>query len=214
VSWAGLPTSSKFGRDFLDGLNSSAFCPAYGTMDMNGDGRPDLVLTSDCDDATAVGRDHWLVYMNTGSGFAATPVRWAGLPTSSKFGRDFLDGLYSSAFCPAYGTTDMNGDGKPDLVLTSDCDDSTTVGRDHWLVYMNMGAGFAATPVSWAGLPTSSKFGRDFLDGLYSTAFCPAYGTMDMNGDGHPDLVLTSDCDDTTSVGTDHWLVYLAECRP
>jgi hypothetical protein len=102
----------------------------------------------------------------------------------------------------------MNGDRKPDLVITSDCGATPTLGEDHWLVYLNTGSGFAASSTTW---PTPN--GRyDF--GL-ANSICGSllYATADMNGDQKPDLVITSDCGTTASLGQDHWLVYLNACH-
>jgi hypothetical protein len=104
----------------------------------------------------------------------------------------------------------MNGDGKPDLVISSDCATTSTVGVDHWLVHLNTGAGFAGTATSWA-LPAASGF--SFGSGLAAVYNCPQYATSDFNGDGTPDLVISGDCDTTSTVGVDHWLVYTGSCN-
>jgi len=195
-----LPAGPNF--SYAGGLALSTGCPAYATGDLDGDGKPDLVVTSDCDATAGVGSDHWLVYRNTGSGFSASATTWA-LPAKSGF--SFTGGLAATYSCPIYATTDMNADGKPDLVVTSDCDSTSGVGADHWLVYLNTGAGFSATATSWA-LPASAAF--SFITGTSAVHGCPEYATTDMNGDGKPDLVITWDCGNT-GVATDHWLVYL-----
>ncbi len=56
---------------------------------MNGDAKPDLVVTSVCNaTASPIGDQRWDVYLNTGQGFASTPTPWA-LPSAqypSSFG--------------------------------------------------------------------------------------------------------------------------------
>ena len=106
-----------------------------------------FVVVDDCDTSTTVGKDHWLVYRNTGSGFAASPTSWA-LPTVA--GGVFNWGLATYDMCPTYSTFDIDGDGKADLVIPDDCDASSTVGKDHWLVYRSTGSGFAASPINWS----------------------------------------------------------------
>jgi hypothetical protein len=204
ASWA-LPAGAGF--SFTDGLAAVYSCPEYGTSDFDGDGKPDLVITYDCGNALNVGTDHWLVYANTGAGFAGTALSWA-LPTGMGF--TFKNGLGALYSCPVYGTDDFDGDGKPELVITSDCGNTTGVGTDHWLVSRNMGAGFNGGTVSWT-LPPGS--GYSFTGGLESSTSCPGYATRDLDGDGRPDLVITSDCGNSVGVGTDHWLVYPASCH-
>ncbi|HEY8089300.1 MAG TPA: VCBS repeat-containing protein, partial [Polyangiaceae bacterium] len=119
------------------------------SVDLTGDGKLDLVLTETCTDAT-VGASHWLVYANTGSGFSATPATFAlpaqTLPLTSVSGANT-----ACAGTPSqkWTTVDVNGDKKPDLVLTETCSDST-VGSTHWLVYANTGSGFATSPTTFA----------------------------------------------------------------
>ena len=48
----------------------------------------------------------------------------------------------------AYATLDIDGDFKPDLVMT-ERNVMATVGTSRWLVYKNMGTGFAPTPIDW-----------------------------------------------------------------
>jgi len=200
LTWA-LPTKS--GYSFYDGLDATSNCPAYATVDMTGDGRPDLVVTADCPTTGTVGVDHWLLYLNTGSGFATTPMNW---PLPAKSGYTFSNGLNATSNCPAYATVDMTGEGRPDLVVTADCATAGTVGLDHWVMYLNSGSGFSMTPINW---PLPTKSGYSFTGGLSATSNCPAYTTVDMTGEGRPDLVVTADCPTTGTVGTDHWVVYL-----
>ena len=121
----------------------------------------------------------------------------------------------------AFGTStqnvdliDMNGDGLPDQV--------TTDGAGHLLVYLNLGYGFAATPVTWTNLGGTSitsinqssslgiNGGVGFNDGIYGYAggasaeadfSSSEFEFVDLNGDGLPDLVW----DGQSSQGT--WLV-------
>jgi hypothetical protein len=101
-----------------------------------------------------------------------------------------------------FTTTDLGGDGVPDLVVyRDDCD--RTVGENHWDVYAGSSSGFAATPASFS-LPTARCRTRfDSLAGTASVGFV----TMDLTGDGILDFVVyRDDCDAT--VGATHWDVY------
>jgi hypothetical protein len=105
-------------------------------MDVGGDGLPDLLVTARCNDAT-IDRDHWLVYESSGNGFAATPANFA-LPSGYS---EFYGVATGASYCdnrnvPHHSMLDLGGDGRPDLVVTGRCND-TTIDSDHWLVYSN-----------------------------------------------------------------------------
>ena len=163
--------------------------------DMDGDLRPDLVVDGACDDAT-VGTSAWLVYLNTGTGFAQ-PVRYA-LPV-----------LPSPPSCTVDALVDVNGDLKPDIVVTSLCTDPS-VGTSRWLVYLNGPGGFTGSAQPFA-LPTgfaAATFATLEVDApTCSNASQPAYSFFDLTGDAKPDLVVTAACDDL-SVGTTAWRLY------
>ncbi|MCB9743548.1 MAG: VCBS repeat-containing protein [Alphaproteobacteria bacterium] len=182
-------------------------------MDLNGDGRSDLVVTDDCDQQ-GLGHDHWDLYTNTGSGFSASPTTWS-LPAAASWD-DWMDNVSesSSSECNRSSFTaqlvDMNGDAKPDLVITDDCDPQG-VGDDHWDVYTNTGSGFAPTPTTWS-LPAAASW-DDWMDNIAesNSGDCNRSSftaqLMDLNGDAKPDLVVTDDCDQQ-GVGHDNWEVY------
>ncbi|HEY8091791.1 MAG TPA: VCBS repeat-containing protein, partial [Polyangiaceae bacterium] len=115
-----------------------------------------------------------------------------------------------------WASIDVTGDGKPDLVLTASCSD-TTVGTTHWQVYSNTGSGFAASPASFA-LP---KVDQSLYLVSGSNGGCAAGGasvsqewaSLDLLGDGKLDLVLTASCTDA-SIGTTAWSVYPGVCSP
>jgi hypothetical protein len=188
-------------------------------MDMNGDGKPDMVVTQTCEDAS-VGATKWLVYKNTGSGFSSSPTTFT-LPAGYsrlKTPDNALSLCTNGLAIPAYSVVDMNGDGKPDLVVTDDCSDPSS-GIDHWLVYSNSGSAFASTSVKlplpsgfsgsakpFASPPTldpSLRFGPQCDPG----SDAPRSMLRDISGDGLPDLVITARCNDADT-GNAHWLVY------
>jgi hypothetical protein len=194
---------------------TSAYCdsgrnvPEHVVMDMTGDGKPDLVVTNRCNDTT-IDRDHWLVYANSGTGFAASPASFA-LPAGYTA---FYGVSTSSAYCdsgrnvPQHLVMDLTGDAKPDLLVTDRCND-TTIDVDHWLLYANGGSGFAASPTTFT-LPSGYTA---FYGIATSSAYCdsgrnvPQHVVMDITGDAKPDLLVTDRCNDTT-IDVDHWLVY------
>jgi hypothetical protein len=155
------------------------------TFDLTGDGRPDLVFTDDT--ATNVGTTRWLLYRNTGTGFAAAED-WT-LPVAVDLPRLL-------AFDMEWDTVDYTNDGAPDLVFAED-DTMSNVGNTRWLVYPNTGSGFGAS-TDWS-LPRP-------IDTFRLLSLEINVGVKDMNGDGWPDLVYTKD--PMPNVGTTRWLVY------
>ena len=214
------------GADFsedrpFNGLGGGSYCsygslqPAYATMDLTGDGLLDLVVTTDCDDPQ-VGESKWRVYEGDGTGFAGQAVDWA-LPGADFRERAPFHGTSGGAYCsygslqPAYTTTDLDGDGLADLVVTYNCDDPE-VGELRWDVYTNTGSGFASSADSWT-IPGDAYREDHPFSNLGGGAYCsygslqPAYSTTDLDGDGLADLVVTYNCDDP-EVGELRWDVY------
>jgi hypothetical protein len=101
----------------------------WALLDVSCDGRSDLVVTGDtCDDG--VGTKRWDVYVASDSGFAKAPAA-LGLPAGRC--RERFDGLAKNASV-SYALLDVGGDGRGDLVVSSDaCDEA--VGVSHWDVY-------------------------------------------------------------------------------
>jgi hypothetical protein len=194
---------------------------SWSVIDMNGDDKPDFVLTQACSDST-IGDSSWEVYFNTGTGFSANAASFA-LPTISgalgASGGPPLTSLYGSDECAHGGTAswsviDMNGDDKPDFLLTQACNDSA-IGNSSWEVYFNTGAGFSANGTSFA-LPTVSgalgASGGPPLTSLAGSDHCSvgktaSWTVIDMNGDDKPDFLLTQACADST-IGDSSWDVY------
>ncbi len=204
------------------GYCTPAVTPSYAVTDLTGDGKPDMVRFFDCADPS-VGNDKWQVYVNTGTGFAATPTAFAlpsaGFPPLSS-GSILFPALANQGYCtpavtPSYAVTDLTGDGKPDMVRFFNCADPT-VGNDKWQVYVNTGTGFAATPTAFAlpsaafpPLPSGSILFPTLANQGYCTpAVTPSYAVTDLTGDGKPDMVRFFNCADPT-VGNDKWQVYV-----
>ena len=210
----------------------------WSTVDMNGDGKADLVITGQGDGDYTFGfglgsNPHWKVYLSNGSGFDSSPISWS-LPDGGAtnnigvfFGYYELSGNSSGADGDhVWMTTDVDGDGRPDLVLTGEGDGDYIYGfglgnNPHWKVYLNNGSGFASTATSWT-LPSGGAvntlgeaFGFYEFNGNSSGAENDlAWSTVDINGDSKPDLVVTGmgDGDYVSSFGIGsypHWKVYM-----
>lgn len=171
----------------------------YTLLDVDGDRRSDLVVTSDTCDAD-VGTKRWDVYAAESTGFAKTPSTFA-LP-AKRCQTDF-DSVAGRAQV-GWALLDVNADKRPDLVVTSDsCDDE--VGSKHWDVYVASSAGFAKAPSTFI-LP-ATRCSEPF-DNLSSNGNV-SYSLLDLSCDGRPDLLVTGDtCDE--DVGAKRWDVYVA----
>jgi len=226
VSWS-LPDipATNANNDPMMNLARDLQCDTGGysriaTVDMDGDGLPDLVETDDCGTG-GLGASSWNVYLNQGDGFASTAVSWA-LPNipQTNANNDPMMNLARDLQCDTGGysriaTVDMDGDGLPDLVETDDCG-TGGLGAASWNVYLNQGDGFASSAVSWA-LPNipQTNANNDPMMNLARDLQCDTGGysriaTVDINRDGRPDLIETDDCG-TGGLGLETWAVYLNE---
>ena len=178
--------------------------------DMDGDEAPDLLVYYGCDASEPLGRAHWLVHRNTGSGFAAEPIVWplpAGYGLSTFRTPENTDCALQGDHL--YALRDLDGDRAPELVVYYGCDASAPLGRTHWLVHHNTGAGFAAAARTWAlppGYGWSAFVGIDNTD--CQLVGDTLYTLRDMDGDRAPDLLVHYGCDPAAPLGESHWLVH------
>ncbi len=123
------------------------------TADMNGDGYPDVVSTIDLyDNVNGIDNNRISIQLNNGSGVL-------GVADTT------LVGLYPSG---ALKVTDVNGDGYPDVIVTS------KYGKNKFSVLLNDGTGNLAAPSEYTVVD----------DNL------PAMAVGDLNGDGYNDIVV------------------------
>lgn len=140
-------------------------------VDLNGDGLPDYY---DSGNSAA-----WL---NTGSGFASA-IPWP-LPLAAATGGYLRKADATGSYVEL---VDMNGDGLPDLYASGQS-----------AVWLNNGAGFNATGVSWpapSGVPAGGYFRRSDATGT-------SLDLVDLNGDGLPDLYFSGSSAAWLNTGT------------
>lgn len=207
------------GPQYFQDVGDSA--APYDLADINNDGTLDLIVTRP-DPPTyqgpkrprvfidpATGRPHWQVYLNDGSQFATTPLKF-WIPQEGGY-----KGI-NAPFSRHWKIADINADGRADLVLTSD-PLTGKLYRDangpYWRVYINVyptQGGLASSFERWyiPDTPTSQRDLASWFNG-------PSGMVKDIDGDGRLDLVQGGKYDSANtswlpysdSVGT-YWLVY------
>jgi hypothetical protein len=163
----------KAGGGYIDATarlpQISDFTHSAATADINGDGHLDLYVGNLSGPASPA--QPYVVFGDGKGGFTKSD---AGLPvgTGGLLNRNTVQfGATASLL------VDLNGDGRPDLVLGND---GNTYSKEHRsLVYWNTGAGFSADKTSW--LP-QGYFG--------DTRIVHDIAAMDIDGDGDLDLLL------------------------
>lgn len=204
--------------------------------DISGDGKPDLIVTSErlanTYETFSDGTPYWKVYLNTGAGFSTAPTTWP-LPPGGTISDFMWRGFVSTSHYTSDGNNigdqnwnlvDISGDQKADLVLMSEimADENVRVYGDenpYWKVYLNNGSGFSNVAENWS-LPPGGLVINDTVRGFYTSENNgigysdnnQAWGFLDMDGDAKPDLVVTaqrmSGLRQVFSDGGQHWKVY------
>jgi hypothetical protein len=173
-STAGLPLDAT---GLLNRLSNKFGMTASLLTDLNGDGKPDLVLGNDGNTYQSEHRS--LVFWNTGTGFSASQMSY--LP----------QGYFGDArIVHDIAAMDLDGDGDQDLLLLTSESIPSDAYADGWAIDVvrndngtfvpDTAAHFAAAD-SHEGLPNeNSKIGASEFMRL-----------MDVNGDGFKDIVVT-----------------------
>ena len=172
-------------------------------IDMNGDGLPDHVMMPMDSSGTVLqptdpNFNYFAVEFNNGFSFESTNTstgvpgaydRWPGINTQTSPASGINYGQIMSL--PYVGMYDLNGDGLPDRVMLDESAYATN--KAQWLVYLNNGRGFDATPIQvpvnnqgnngdrgWCGLSWSDA----------NNSYSIVTTLIDINGDGLLDRVM------------------------
>ncbi|MBW2733291.1 MAG: hypothetical protein JRH20_12935, partial [Deltaproteobacteria bacterium] len=227
VDWSLPPYPGTYPQPFVESTSNSVYCsgtdyyrPRYRVFDINGDRRPDLVISDECDPSD-LGNTHWQVHLNTGGGFATQGVDWLLPPYLGSYPQPFIDSASNSIYCsgtdyyrPRYRIFDIDGDRRPDLVISDECG-ASELGKTHWLVHRNTGAGFLAVSTCYNLPAYPGSYPQPFVDTFSNLVYCsgtdyyrPRYRVFDINADDKPDVVISDECD-ATNLGKTHWQVFL-----
>lgn len=206
----------------------------WALRDVDGDDRPDLVVTGavgpqkgELRTLGAPDAPHWDVYLNTGTGFAAMPQTWTLPPVPDGLFVHHVHGALHMAGGPAWSLLDLDGDGWGDLVITGRSKYPIHVvpgfpDSQHWEIYRGGPTGFVEPMGVWM-LPQGGGALTGFAGnaaGLYGEAKVAgdqAWALLDLDGDRRLELVVTGQLDDPAigpvALGVDGapgWSVYRA----
>jgi len=139
------------------------YAESVAVADVNGDGKPDIVVANQCNDSINCNNGLVDVLLGNGDGSFQTAVAYG----SGGYYADWL------------AVADVNGDGKPDIVVLNECIDSIDCSKETVGILLGNGDGTFQTVVTYG-------FGGSGGDHGENAA------VADVNGDGKPDIVVAN----------------------
>jgi len=130
--------------------------------DVNGDGKPDIVVASACANSSCAGECVVGVLLGNGDG-------------TFQAAQTYSSGGFRSV---SVAVADVNGDGKPDIVVANYCASSSCTSDSLVGVLLGNGDGTFQTAQTYG----SGGLGADSV------------AVADVNGDGKPDIVVANEC--------------------
>jgi hypothetical protein len=181
----------------LSSTGNMASARLWDTMDLNGDGRVDLVLTSNpATGAVFVTNNvtHWNVHLGTPTGFSGTITQWV-VPSNLLVAQGY-NSTFSATGTSFWVTMDMTGDGRPDLVHTMNPSGGPYVSlvgamTDGWLMRRGGPAGFDLTMVTFSVPRVPNLAGG--IDRAFNDTATRRWALAEVTGDSLVDLVVTAD---------------------
>src|ERR1700733_12725006 len=140
---------------------------AVAVADVNGDGKPDLVVANECASGGDCNNGTVGVLLGNGDGTFQAAVTYSS-------------GGYET---DAVAVADVNGDGKPDLIVANSCATSNSCTNGAVGVLLGNGDGTFRAVVSYGS-------GEVYADSVV---------VADVNGDGKPDLLVANECAGSSS---------------
>jgi VCBS repeat protein len=142
------------------------FASSVTIADVNGDGKPDIVLASACDSNGGCPSNSVGIMLGNGDGTFESVVTYDS------------GGLYPDSVAVA----DVNRDGKPDIIVANGCANGNDCPVGSVAVLLGNGDGSFQDAVAYAvGADTATSV-----------------AVADVNGDGKPDLAVTTTCSNCT----------------
>lgn len=170
----------------------------WDTLDLNGDGRVDLAITSNpATGAVFVTNSvsHWNVHLGTPTGFSGSITQWV-VPSNLLVAQGY-NATRSESGLLFWATTDVTGDGRPDLVHTMN---PTSGGpyvslagamTDGWLLRRGGANSFDQAAVTWTVPRVTNLSGG--IDRVANDTVGRRWTLAEVTGDALVDLIITAD---------------------